>query len=70
MDRKTVRCVSWDSLTNAFEQIYPTQRNPLHYGTLINWQLGGNDPLEGISVYDGGEYCQNNFYKWRDIQPI
>jgi len=32
------------------------QTNPKHYGTLINWKLGGNDPLEGISIYDGGDY--------------
>ena len=23
---------------------------------MIPWQLGGNDPLRGISVYDGGDY--------------
>ena len=23
---------------------------------MIPWQLGGNDPLQGISVYDGGDY--------------
>ena len=46
----------WEAITEAFEKLYPGQENPLHYGTLISWQLGGNDPLRGISVYDGGEY--------------
>lgn len=32
------------------------QKHPKHYGTLINWKFGGNDPLDGISIYDAGEY--------------
>lgn len=46
----------WDAITEAFEKLYPEQDNPLHFGTLIPWQLGGNDPLRGISIYDGGDY--------------
>ena len=46
----------WEAITEAFEKLYPGQDNPLHFGTLIPWQLGGNDPLRGISVYDGGGY--------------
>lgn len=46
----------WDAITEACEKIYPTQKDPKHYGTLISWQFGGNDPLEGISIYDAGEY--------------
>ncbi|WOO37686.1 suppressor of fused domain protein [Anaerocolumna sp. AGMB13020] len=46
----------WDAITEVFENIYPGQKNPMHYGTLISWQLGGNDPLDGISIYDGGDY--------------
>lgn len=46
----------WDAITKECERIYPNQTNPKHYGTLINWKLGGNDPLEGISIYDGGDY--------------
>ena len=46
----------WNAITEAFEKLYPGQEDPLHYGTLIPWQLGGNDPLRGISVYDGGDY--------------
>lgn len=46
----------WDAITNAFEELYPGQDNPKHYGTLIRWSLGGKDPLDGISIYDGGEY--------------
>ena len=46
----------WDAITEIFEEIYPGQTDPKHYGTLINWKFGGNDPLEGISIYDAGDY--------------
>lgn len=46
----------WDSITEMCNKVYPNQNNPKHYGTLISWGLGGNDPLQGISVYDGGDY--------------
>ena len=46
----------WNAITETFEKLYPGQDDPLHFGTLIPWQLGGNDPLRGISVYDGGDY--------------
>jgi len=50
-------CVpGWDAITEECEKTYPNQKNPKHYGTLISWNLGGNDPLEGISIYDGGDY--------------
>lgn len=48
--------VGWDAITKECERVYPGQDNPLHYGTLMSWQLGGNDPLDGISIYDGGDY--------------
>lgn len=46
----------WDVISAAFQRLYPGQDNPLHFGTLIPWQLGGENPLDGISVYDGGAY--------------
>ena len=46
----------WDYITEECERIYPNQKDPKHYGTLVSWNLGGNDPLEGISIYDGGDY--------------
>lgn len=46
----------WDEITKVCEKIYPTQKDPKHYGTLISWELGGNDTLDGISIYDGGDY--------------
>ena len=46
----------WNDIEQAFLKLYPNQINPKHYGTLIKWNLGGNDPLDGISIYDGGDY--------------
>lgn len=51
-----INAQGWDAITKECERNYPNQTNPKHYGTLINWKLGGNDPLEGISIYDGGDY--------------
>lgn len=46
----------WDAIVKECERVYPGQDNPKHYGTLIGWRVGGNDPLDGISIYDGGDY--------------
>ncbi len=46
----------WDAIEAAFLKAYPGQDKPKHYATIIKWILGGNDPLDGISVYDGGDY--------------
>lgn len=46
----------WKAIEDACLKMYPGQTNPKHYGTIISWSLGGNDPLDGISIYDGGEY--------------
>ena len=50
------QALGWDAVTAEFERVYPGQTNPKHYGTLIKWALGGKDPLDGISIYDGGDY--------------
>ena len=46
----------WNAIEEACLKLYPGQTDPKHYGTLISWRLGGNDPLDGISIYDGGDY--------------
>lgn len=57
-DRKDDEVVmdGWKAIEAACLKMYPGQTDPKHYGTLISWRLGGNDPLDGISIYDGGEY--------------
>lgn len=55
-NQKNPDTCGWDAIVATFEALYPNQTNPLHYGTLIPWQLGGDDPLDGISIYDGGTF--------------
>ncbi|MGA8115950.1 MAG: suppressor of fused domain protein [Actinocatenispora sp.] len=40
----------WDAIDGALARRYPGVE-PLHYGTLVKWRLGGPDPLDGISAY-------------------
>lgn len=52
-----IEAPGWDAIEEAVSGLY--QGKPIqveHYGVLIPWRLGGNDPLDGISIYDGGEY--------------
>ena len=51
-----VVAIGWDAITAEAERVYPNQEKPKHYGALIKWKFGGPDPLDGISIYDGGEY--------------
>lgn len=46
----------WDAITKACLRRYPNQTEPKHYGTVHPWRLGGPDPLDGLDVYDGGDY--------------
>lgn len=57
----------WEAITARFEQLYPGQTNPLHYGTLISYALGGKDPLDGISIYDGGDFWHFVTYGFSDL---
>lgn len=54
--KKEEKKLGWDYITKEFERIYPEQKNPRHYGTLVSFTFGGKDPLDGISIYDGGDY--------------
>ena len=56
MKKEYIETFGWDAITRAFEKLYPEQTDPLHYAPIISWRLGGEDPLDGISVYDGGDY--------------
>lgn len=55
-NENNVKSSGWDAIEAEFLRVYPGQTEPKHCGTLINWALGGNDPLDGISIYDGGDY--------------
>ncbi|MCM1297975.1 MAG: suppressor of fused domain protein [Firmicutes bacterium] len=48
--------LGWDAIIAEFERVYQGQDNPKHYAALIPWRLGGPNPLDGTSIYDGGDY--------------
>lgn len=50
-----IKSYGWDAITEVFADLYEDDA-PKHYGTLVSWQFGGKDPLDGISIYDGGDY--------------
>lgn len=53
-DNKEVEALGWDAIDKALYNIYGDVE-PMHYGTVISYNLGGNDPLQGISVYSREE---------------
>ncbi len=52
----------WEAIDTALQSLYGDQQ-PHHYGTILPWGLGGNDPLRGISVYER----QTPFPHWHFI---
>jgi suppressor of fused len=40
----------WDAITEALEALYGKKR-PRHYAAVPHYRAGGDDPLDGISVY-------------------
>jgi suppressor of fused len=49
-EEDTDSTLGWDAITAALTRIYGDQE-PLHFGTIIKFSLGGNDPLDGLSIY-------------------
>ena len=56
MDDEKIEAVGWQAIDDALQDLYAA-REPKHFGALISYELGGDDPLRGISAY------------WRD-QPV
>ncbi len=44
----------WDTIDQEMMRLYGDQE-PKHYGTLLPYALGGQDPLDGISAYKADE---------------
>lgn len=49
-DSGEISTAGWDAINAALAAVYPGQ-TPRHFGTLVSHTLGGNDPLDGISIY-------------------
>lgn len=62
----TQKHYGWDDISKTFNNLYPNQE-PKHYGALIKYSLGGNDPLDGVSIYDGGSYYHFVTYGFSEI---
>lgn len=45
----------WLAITNEFERIYPNQKNPKHYGSLLNCTFGAIEPSWGVSLYEDND---------------
>jgi Suppressor of fused protein (SUFU) len=43
--------VGWLAIDKVFEELYPNQE-PQHFGTVVKYMLGGEDPLDGLSIYE------------------
>lgn len=56
VEEKEVEAIGWDAIDKEVDRVYPGQDNPKHYAAIVKWRFGGPDPLDGISVYDGGDY--------------
>lgn len=55
-EEKEINTSGWDAIAETCLKVYPDQKKPKHYGTLIKWEFGGNDPLDGIDVYETNDY--------------
>jgi hypothetical protein len=41
----------WDAINGQLAKIYPNKEPDGHWGTIIPYSLGGEDPLHGVSAY-------------------
>src|ERR1041384_6502080 len=49
----------WDAIDKELAKLYVNEEPACHWGTILPMMLGGEDPLDGISVYknySGDEY--------------
>jgi len=45
----------WDAIDTALRELYGEREPDAHFGTIIRWSLGGDDPLDGLSAYEVSE---------------
>ncbi|MDG6894322.1 suppressor of fused domain protein [Volucribacter amazonae] len=43
--------VGWEAIDEILDEIYKG-KEPRHYATTLKYMLGGEDPLDGVSIYD------------------
>ena len=45
-----------DAIEKEVERVYPNESLYTNYVPMIRWDLGGPDPLDRVTIYDGGGY--------------
>src|SRR5262245_37995508 len=50
MEEEKLETSGWDAIDKVLKPIYGDQE-PKHFGTLVSYELGGPDPIRGISAY-------------------
>ena len=63
----TLSTAGWDAITHTLLAQYPSQTDPIHYAPPVSYRLGGSDPLDGISIYDGGEFYHFVTYGFSEL---
>lgn len=67
----------WDAIDGALARLYGDTK-PRHWGTVSRWSLGGQDPLDGISMYGRADpvphwhyisYGMTDLYEKRNEDP-
>ncbi|MDE7030636.1 MAG: suppressor of fused domain protein, partial [Lachnospiraceae bacterium] len=48
-------------ISNRIKEFYPDQEG-LYYGTLVPGFLGGNDPLDGVEIWESDKGCPHWLY--------
>ena len=56
----------WAAIDAALRKVYGEQE-PQHWGTVIPMMLGGQDPLDGISVYDAEDHWHYVTYGFSEL---
>ena len=46
----------WNAITEAMMKLYPNEVEPKHFAPELPYVMGGDDPLDGVSAYDGGDF--------------
>lgn len=67
LNNDEINTSGFDAINETFDKIYPNQKEPLHYRPIISYQLGGQDPLDGISVYRGEGYYHFVTYGFSEL---
>ena len=53
---KKTQLYGMEAIDKEVESVYPTNSLHTNYVALERWDLGGTDPLDRVTIHDGGEY--------------